>query len=66
MERSIPIFYCKQGLPTAKGIDDFSKDKRLIIIDDLLHEVIKKKDMELLFTQGCQNTGKCMSKRKDL
>jgi hypothetical protein len=28
--------------------------------------VIKKKDMELLFTQGCQNTGKCMSKRKDL
>ena len=57
MERSIPNFYSKHGLPTSEEIDDFTKDKRhkLIIIDDLMHEVMKTKDMELLFTQGCHH-----------
>ena len=37
MERTIPNFYSKQGLPTTEELDDFTKDKthKLIIIDDL-------------------------------
>ena len=54
MERSMPNFYSKQGLPTTEELDDFTRDKRhkLIVVDDLLHEVMRNKDMELLFTQG--------------
>lgn len=57
MERSIPNFDSKQGLPTVEELDDFTRDKRhkLIIIDDLMHEVMRNKDMELLFTQGCHH-----------
>ena len=61
MERSVPHFYSKQGLPTVKELDEFTRDKRhkLIIIDDLMHEVMQNKDMELLFTQGTHH--KCVS-----
>ena len=61
MERSIPNFYSKQGLPTADEMNDFTRDKkhRLVIIDDLVHEVMKNKEMELLFTQGTHH--KCVS-----
>ena len=57
MESSIPNFYSKQGLPTAEELDDFTKDKKhkLIILDDLMHEVMRSKEMELLFTQGCHH-----------
>ena len=57
MEQSLSNFYSKQGLPTVEEMDDFTKDKKhkLIIIDDLMHEVMKNKDMELLFTQGCHH-----------
>ena len=61
MERSVPHFYSKQGLPTVEELDAFTRDKRhkLIIIDDLMHEVMQNKDMELLFTQGTHH--KCVS-----
>ena len=61
MERSVPHFYSKQGLPTVEELDEFTRDKRhkLIIIDDLMHEVMQNKDMELLFTQGTHH--KCVS-----
>ena len=38
-------------------LDDFTRDRRhkLIIIDDLMHEVTRNKNMELLFTQGCHH-----------
>ena len=57
MESSIPNFYSKQGLPTAEELDDLTKDKKhkLIILDGLMHEVMRSKDMELLFTQGCHH-----------
>ena len=57
MERIIPNFYSKEGLPSAEELNDFTKDRRhkLIIIDDLMHEVMRNKDMELLFTQGCHH-----------
>ena len=58
MERTIPNFYSKHGLPSADEIDEFTRDKRheLIIIDDLMHEVMKNKDMELSFTQGTHHS----------
>lgn len=61
MERSMPNFYSKQGLPTTEELDDFTRDKRhkLIVVDDLMHEVMRNKDMELLFTQGTHH--KCVS-----
>ena len=42
-------------------LDKFTRDKRhkLIIIDDLMHDVMRNKDMELLFTQGTHH--KCIS-----
>ena len=57
MESSIPNFDSKQGLPTAEELDDFTRDKKhkLIILDDLMHEVMRSKEMELLFTQGCHH-----------
>ena len=61
MERSVPHFYSKQGLPTMEELYEFTRDKqhKLIIIDDLMHEVMQNKDMELLFTQGTHH--KCVS-----
>lgn len=61
MEATIPNFYSKQGLPSTEELDDFTRDKKhkLIIIDDLMHEVMRNKDMELLFTQGTHH--KCVS-----
>ena len=57
----MPNFYSKQGLLTTEGLDDFTRDKRhkLIVVDDLMHEVMRNKDMELLFTQGTHH--KCVS-----
>ena len=61
MERYVPHFYSKQGLPTVEELDEFTRDKqhKLIIIDDLMHEVMQNKDMELLFTQETRH--KCVS-----
>ena len=45
MERSVPNFQSRQGLPTVEELDEFTRDKRhkLIIIDDLMHEVMGNK-----------------------
>ena len=42
-------------------LDEFTRDKqhKLIIIDDLMHEVMQNKEMELLFTQGTHH--KCVN-----
>ena len=57
MKKTLPNFTLHQGLPTASELDEYTKDRqhRLIILDDLMHQVIKDKDMELLFTQGCHH-----------
>ena len=61
LERSVPNFQSRQGLPTVEELDEFTRDKihKLIIIDDLMHEVLGNKNMELLFTQGTHH--KCVS-----
>ena len=50
MERSIPNFQSRQGLPTVEELDEFTRDKRhkLIIIDDLMHEVYYTVELWLL------------------
>ena len=58
MERSVPNFQSRQGLPTMEELDEFTRHK-LIIIDDLMHEDMGNKNMELLFTQGTHH--KCVS-----
>ena len=61
MERNVPNFTSKQGLPSAEELDEFTGDRRhkLIVIDDLMHRVVQDKEMELLFTQGTHH--RCVS-----
>lgn len=61
MERVLPEFTTKQGLPTLEEIEAYTKDRqhKLIVIDDLMHKVVQHKDMELLFTQGTHH--RCVS-----
>jgi hypothetical protein len=61
MEREIPNFNSKKGLPSSEELDEFTKDRRhkLIVIDDLIHDVVQNKEMELLFTQGTHH--RCVS-----
>ena len=42
MERDIPNFTSKQGLPSSEELDEFTMDRRhkLIVIDDLMHRVV--------------------------
>lgn len=57
MERTIPHFTCQRGLPSEDQLEDFTRDRRhrMIIVDDLMHEVVRNQNMELLFTQGCHH-----------
>ena len=61
MERTLPHFTARQGLPTVEELEDYTQDRKhkLIVIDDLMHEVVQNKDMELLFTQGTHH--RCVS-----
>ena len=61
MERIVPNFTSKQGLPSSEEIDEFTADRchKLIVIDDLMHKVTQDKEMELLFTQETHH--RCVS-----
>lgn len=45
------------GVPTNKEIEELTSDRQhtLIVLDDLMHRVVRDADMELLFTQGCHH-----------
>lgn len=57
MKRTLSNFSLHQGLPTTPELDEFTNDRkhRLIILDDLMQQVIRNDEMELLFTQGCHH-----------
>ena len=57
MQRTLKNFRLHPGLPTRSELDEFTHDgcHRLIILDDLMQQVIKNDEMELLFTQGCHH-----------
>lgn len=54
MEETIPRLSFHKGLPSTETIEEFTADRRhrLIVLDDLMHRVVRDVDMELLFTQG--------------
>jgi hypothetical protein len=54
MEKSIANIVFHEGLPSAETIEDITKNKKhnIIILDDLMMEVVKNSDMELLFSRG--------------
>lgn len=54
MEKNIPNLSFHEGLPSEDNINDITKNNQhnIIILDDLMREVIKNTDMELLFTRG--------------
>ena len=57
MEKEIPGFLLHQGLPSQSEIDDFTANgaHNLIILDDLMNQVTRNEDMELLFTRDCHH-----------
>jgi hypothetical protein len=57
MELEIQNLEMKKGLPTLQEIEAFTQTRthRLIIIDDLAHQLLNDSEMELLFTQGCHH-----------
>ena len=57
MEKNVPNFTLHQGLPSETLIETKTSDRnhRLIVLDDMMHQVSKNQQMELLFTQGCHH-----------
>lgn len=57
MEKTIPHLSFHEGLPSMETVREFTTDRRhrLIVLDDLMHRVVRDVDMELLFTQGCHH-----------
>lgn len=54
MEWKIPNLNLHRGLPTTEDLDHFTADRvhNLVVLDDLMQQVVRKPEMELLFTQG--------------
>ena len=56
MEKTVPHLTFHSGLPAQTEIEEFANGQHgLIILDDLMHQVLEHKDIELLFTQGCHH-----------
>ena len=54
MERNVPNFTSKQGLPSSEEIDEFTSDRyhKLIVTDDLMLKVTQDKDMYCCLLKG--------------
>ena len=61
MTQELPHFTARKGLPTPDEIDDYTKERqhKLIVIDDLMHEVIENKDWQCMFSRGTHH--RCVS-----
>lgn len=57
MEKDIDNIIFHQGLPSTKQIDDICKNNahNIIVLDDLMNEVVKNSEIELLFTRGAHH-----------
>jgi hypothetical protein len=57
MEARFSNFRLHHGVPTNEMIEELTSDRQhtLIVLDDLMHRVVRDADMELLFTQGCHH-----------
>ena len=58
MEKTIPRLSFHKGLPSMQTVEEFTAKRRhrLIVLDDLMHRMVRDVDMELLFTQGCHQS----------
>lgn len=56
MEMQLTHFTLHSGLPTLTEMEEFADGRHgLIVIDDLMGQVLRSKEMEMLFTQGCHH-----------
>ena len=57
MEANVPELTTYAGVPSQTEIEEFSQEGQhgLIVLDDLMHQVLTSKEVELLFTQGCHH-----------
>ena len=56
MEQELPQLTLHRGLPTTKDIEDFAEGQHdLIVLDDLMHDVLDSKTVELMFTRDCHH-----------
>ena len=57
MEKDVPNIIMHEGLPTQELIEQTCSNGKhnVIIIDDLIDQMVKSPDMELLLTQGCHH-----------
>lgn len=56
MEKLLPNIIFHEGLPTSNTIKEFADNKHnIIILDDLMSDCVKNKDVELLFTRGAHH-----------
>lgn len=54
MERIIPNIFFHEGLPSSKTVEELTGNKKhnIIVLDDLMLQVVKNEEIELLFTRG--------------
>ena len=57
MEENVPGIEMHEGLPTPGELDQISENghHNLVVIDDLIGQMVKNTDMELLLTRGCHH-----------
>ena len=57
MESTVQGIEFHEGLPTAAMLEELSANDRhnIVVLDDLMHEVTRSTDCELLFTQYCHH-----------
>ena len=58
MEENIENFTLHPGLPTQVLLSEISSNGKhnLIVLDDMIDQVVKNPEMELLFTRGCHHS----------
>lgn len=57
MEAIIPNIVFHEGVPTSKVIEELTENKshNIVVLDDLMSEVVKNGEIELLFTRGAHH-----------
>ena len=57
MEKNIEGFRLHEGLPNKELLNEISSNGKhnLIVIDDLIDQMVKSPEMELILTQGCHH-----------
>lgn len=57
MEQRFSNLILHHGVPTNNAIEELTFDRQhtLVVLDDLMHRVVRDAEMELVFTQGCHH-----------